>query len=433
MNIVKLAMEGQLDQECECLSMEEIDSLQEQSDAIELQFTNDLDETEKTMRVVGALEDLAFIAASEEKITPREAALIQVAADASVLNTGTDASLIFPAMEDITSGKAIADRIKEVVKRILAEIARILVIIRNKIKEFLDSNARLIKQRRLQIKSLTARAEKLEDSDSTTTFKSKPLYSVDIDGDVKTYTVAANIIHAIAMHVEASKRYLINADERIRSLIFIVGNFYKAVEKDNKPLLANYASILSSDRSISSFGKLDGATKITKGFEITGNLLNGGVITVQAGESAVSTDASDTDIAQVFLENFGACRTSVSSKSIAVDPVKMNSMTRNDVMRLLKHCTMLVEHNDAVNKTLAARQNDITALVRVIEKSAELSSLSGDLKSKLPYLNITTSVVKRLEAIPVNGLANLQSLNSKVIAQAIRLISDSIGPESDKK
>ena len=229
MNIVKLAMEDQLDQECECLSMEEIDSLQEQSDAIELQFTSDLDETEKTMRVVGALEDLAFIAASEEKITPREAALIQVAADASVLNTGTDASLIFPAMEDITSGKAIADRIKEVVKRILAEIARILVIIRSKIKEFLDSNARLIKQRRLQIKSLTARAEKLEDSDSTTTFKSKPLYSINVDGDVKTYTVAANIIHAIAMHVEASKRYLINADERIRSLIFIVGNFYKAV------------------------------------------------------------------------------------------------------------------------------------------------------------------------------------------------------------
>jgi hypothetical protein len=427
-NILKLAIEGHLEQECECLSMEEIDALQDRVDADEIQFKDDLSEVEKAMCVVGALEDLAFIASSSEEVTPREAALIQVATDASMLGTGADSSLIFPAMEDISSGKAIGDKIKEVIKRIVEEISRILAVVAKKVKQFLLDSGRLIKQRRLQIKNLLNLTNKLEDGNfENNAFKAKPLYIVNKDGDAHPCSKTLDMIHALADHIQGSQKYMSTADEYIRSVINVAGNFYKAVSSDNKPLLASYASWLSSQRTISTFGKLTGSVKSGKGFEVTGLFLNGGLVTVDTGSKTVVESDSNVQIAQAFQENLSNSRVYIGSKSVPLDPVKMNSLKRNDLARFLKMGLMLLDHADEVNKTLTARQDDITALVRVVEKTAELSSATGNISDKLPYLNITTSVVKRLEAIPVNALTGLNSLNAKIVSQVINIATQSLG------
>lgn len=427
-NIVKLAIEGHLDQECECLSMEEIDALQDRVDADEVQFREDLNEAEKAMCVVGALEDLAFIATSSEEVTPREAALIQVAADASMLGTGADASLIFPAMEDISSGKAISDRIKEVIKRIVEEVSRILAIIAKKVKEFLLNSERLIKQRRLQIKNLLSLANKLEDDKYTNnTFKAKPFYIINKDGQPRPFSKSLDMMHALADHIQGSQKYMSVADEYIRSVVNVVGNFYKAVSADNKPLLASYASWFSAPRTVSSFSKLTGSVKVDKGFEVTGLFLSGGLVTVETGSKTVAEGDSNVQIAQVFQENLSSSRVSMNAKNVPLDPIKMDSLKRNDLIRFLKFGLMLLDHTDEVNKTLTARQDDITALVRVVEKTAELSSTTSNISNKLPYLNVTTSIVKRLEAIPVNALAGLNSLNARVVGQVIRIATESLG------
>jgi hypothetical protein len=117
----------------------------------------------------------------------------------------------------------------------------------------------------------------------------------------------------------------------------------------------------------------------------------------------------------------------MSSKGVPLDPVKMDSLKRNDLTRFLKFGLTLLDHAEEVNKTLTARQDDITTLIRVVEKTAELSATTGSISSKLPYLNVTTSVVKRLEAIPVNALAGLNSLNSKIVSQVIHIATESLG------
>jgi hypothetical protein len=428
MNIVKLAIEGHLGEECDCLSMEEIDALQDKINADEAQFREDLNEAEKAMCVVGALEDLAFIASSSEEVTPREAALIQVAADATMLGTGADASLIFPAMEDIGSGKAIGERIKEVIKRIVEEVSRILAIIAKKVKEFLLDSERLIKRRRIQIKNLLNLANKLEDDKYTNkTFKAKPFYTVNKDGQARAYSKPMDMIHALADHVQGSQKYMSVADEYIRSIVNIVGNFYKAISSDNKPLLASYASWFSAPRTVSTFGKLTGSVKVDKGFEVTGLFLSGGLVTVETGSKTVVESDENVQIAQAFQDNLSSSRVNMSSKGVPLDPVKMDSLKRNDLTRFLKFGLTLLDHAEEVNKTLTARQDDITTLIRVVEKTAELSATTGSISSKLPYLNVTTSVVKRLEAIPVNALAGLNSLNSKIVSQVIHIATESLG------
>jgi hypothetical protein len=435
MNIIKLAMDGQLDSQSEpSLSMEEIDELQATVDSAEAQIVNDFREVDSVMNVVGALEDLAFIATSEETVTPREAALIQIATDATMLGTGADASVIFPAMEDISSGSTVGARIKEVIKRILAEVARILAAIKKKITEFLTSHSKLIGQRRLQIKKLQLSLNDVDDNKITgKKFKTKPLYFLNADGDVHVCSKVSDMIYQLALHAEGSEKYLAAANDYISTIVQIAGNFYKAVQADNKPLTASYASMLASDRTIRDFSRLRNSKKVGKGFEITGGFLSGGMVTVDIGEKTVKDSDSNEQIASTFRDNLSDLKVHIAVKSTPVNPVQMDTMPRNESSQLLKLAMRLIDLSDKINTALTTRQNDIDTLVRVIEKTVQVDSISGDINSKLPYLNIVTSVVRNLESTPVNALAGLYSLNSKIINQVIRIVVDDLEATTQAK
>jgi hypothetical protein len=427
-NIIKLAMNDQLDSETEpSLSMEEINELQAKVDNDEAQILNDFSEIDSTMNVVGALEDLAFIASSEETVTPKEAALIQIAADATMLGTGADASVIFPAMEDISSGSTISARIKEVIKRILAEVARILALIKKKVMEFLTGHKKLAIQRRTQIKKLQSTLSNVDDNKVTgNKFKTKPLYFVNADGDVHICTKVSDMIYQLAQHAEMSEKYLVAASDYISTVVQIVGNFYKAVQAGNMPLTASYASMLASDRTIRDFSRLRNSKKVGTGLEITNGFLSGGVVTVDIGEKTVKDSDGNDQIAATFRDNLSSLKARITTKSTPVNPIEMNAMPRNESSQLLKLGMRLVDLSDKINTILTTRQSDIETLVRVIEKTAQVDSISGDVNSKLPYLNIITSVIRNLEAIPVDSLAGLYSLNSKVINQVIRVVVDDL-------
>lgn len=428
MKLIKMAIEGHLDQSEELiLSMEEIDELQNKADTDEVLLMQDIAEVDKTMNVVEALEDLAFIAASEEKITPKEAALIQIATDATMLGTGADASVIFPAMEDITSGTTISNRIKEVIKRILAEVVRIIGVIKKKIVEFLTAHGKLIKQRRLQIKKLQSLLGTVDDNGiSDKKFKAKPLYFVNSNDDVHICSKISDIISQLAAHSDGVEKYLNTANDYVRTVVDIAGNFYKAVQSNNEPLTASYASMLATDRIIKDFGKLRDSKKNGRNFEITGGLLGGGLATVEIGSKSVKSDAQPNEIAPCFRENLTDLRVHIGSKSAPVDPIQMKVLPRHEAWQLLKLSMRLVDMSDRIHNTLTARQEDIATLIRVIEKTAHLESVTGDINSKLPYLNITTSVVRSLESIPVNAFSGLYSLNARITNQVIRIVSDSI-------
>ena len=77
-----------------------------------------------------ALEDLAFVVDNIREVTPKEAALIQIAGDMSVAGANVPAEHVTPSMESILDGKItareIAAKIKDTVEHIIAAIRALL-------------------------------------------------------------------------------------------------------------------------------------------------------------------------------------------------------------------------------------------------------------------------------------------------------------------
>lgn len=431
MDTLRLAIEGQLNQECNCLSIEEIDSLQNTTENEEVEFVKDLDEAEKAMGVVGALEDLAFIAQSTEEVTPREAALIQIAADASMLGTGVDSSVIFPSMEEIESGSSIGSRIKEVVKRILEEIARIMKAIKKNIESFLLNHKKLNTERRLQVKKLLSEVKNSQNIDNSSSFKVRPFYTVSKNGDVNIHK-SSSMISALSDHVKGSQKYLKIADNYIQNMVSITGNFYKAISANNKDVLAKNASWLSNNELIGEFLQLSDSKRNINGIETTAGFLFGGTVNISIGGRTTKSTDTDSQIASTFQDNISKSKVHMTALSVPVDPVRMDTFKRNESIKLLEHCLVLIDNCDDINKTLTARQEDITTLIRVIEKSTEESIIDNDAKIQLPYLSMTSAVVRKLETIPIYALTYLNSLNAKVIRQVLHVVTESLNVHKAK-
>lgn len=126
MNIVKMAMEGHLENKGPALSLEELAVIEDELATSQDQIVAQFEETENALNVVSALEDLAYVADTIKQTTPQEAALIQIAVDATMNGTGVDGASVFPAMEANEDGKGIVQRIREIVRRIVEGIKEML-------------------------------------------------------------------------------------------------------------------------------------------------------------------------------------------------------------------------------------------------------------------------------------------------------------------
>lgn len=98
---------------------------------INQQIEQAFSDTERSPGMCQALEDLAFAVGQIREITPKEAALIQIAGDMAVAGSGETGSAVTPAMEDILNGKFSAG---DVVKKVRDTVASILAAIRELIR-----------------------------------------------------------------------------------------------------------------------------------------------------------------------------------------------------------------------------------------------------------------------------------------------------------
>jgi len=103
----------------------------EEACALQQQLEGTFAETERAAPMVSALEDLAFVVDHIREITPKEAALIQVAGDFAAAGTEDTGEVITPAMEDMLgdariTGAEVVRKVKETIARIIAAIKQLL-------------------------------------------------------------------------------------------------------------------------------------------------------------------------------------------------------------------------------------------------------------------------------------------------------------------
>ena len=77
------------------------------------EIANDQADVERSIEVADGLEDVATIAENIDQPSPTDIALIQTAANMAVAGTDGDATVLVPAAESITSGKALAADLRE--------------------------------------------------------------------------------------------------------------------------------------------------------------------------------------------------------------------------------------------------------------------------------------------------------------------------------
>ena len=92
---------------------EQVQAIEEAS-VLQQQLEGAFSETERAAPMVSALEDLAFIVDHIKEITPKEAAMIQVAGDFAAAGTEVDGGEITPAMESMLGSESVAKTLKSI-------------------------------------------------------------------------------------------------------------------------------------------------------------------------------------------------------------------------------------------------------------------------------------------------------------------------------
>ena len=136
----------------------------------------DLADADRSLDVVQALEDLAFVADTIREATPREAALIQIIGDATVAGTGADADIVTPAMED---GEQKPNRIRETIRSFIEAIKKLLATVVQKIKKFVEHVFKVsanVKGRYDELKQALETAEFKDNGTINASFKVMPGY-----------------------------------------------------------------------------------------------------------------------------------------------------------------------------------------------------------------------------------------------------------------
>lgn len=419
-HLVKLAMEGRFE-ETPALSLEELEEMEGNAEKSEAEIALDLDEAEKAMSVVGALEDLAFVASDIQEVTPREAALIQIATDATMINTGVDSSAIFPAMEDINDGKSIAARIKEVIKRIVAAVRELLTKISKAIKDYRNTSLQLAIQRKKQITTLLSRYKRIDfSSKNKSDIECTPLFTVDNDGSPKTLTSVNGILDALKGMSFVNKNYANSVSFQINDTSLRLEKFYKAVLTSDKDTLKKMTNALGDEKNFEWMKNLPGTFAADGGFD-TSNLPMGlrlhGAVDSDPVANGMSSLTDDSEIASAFSKVMSSMMLQASVQSTSVEKDKISTPSARDIRDMLVLAdTLLDACLDKPNTLMRAMLETTERVEKAVTAINNIALAIGDLNNKeaahfSPYLSTIESVTRMVSTMPHRAFSAVIAAN----------------------
>lgn len=419
-HLVKLAMEGRFE-ETPALSLEELEEMEGNAEKSEAEIALDLDEAEKAMSVVGALEDLAFVASDIQEVTPREAALIQIATDATMINTGVDSSAIFPAMEDINDGKSIAARIKEVIKRIVAAVRELLTKISKAIKDYRNTSLQLAIQRKKQITTLLSRYKRSDfSSKNKSDIECTPLFTVDNDGSPKTLTSVNGILDALKGMSFVNKNYANSVSFQINDTSLRLEKFYKAVLTSDKDTLKKMTNALGDEKNFEWMKNLPGTFAADGGFD-TSNLPMGlrlhGAVDSDPVANGMSSLTDDSEIASAFSKVMSSMMLQASVQSTSVEKDKISTPSARDIRDMLVLAdTLLDACLDKPNTLMRAMLETTERVEKAVTAINNIALAIGDLNNKeaahfSPYLSTIESVTRMVSTMPHRAFSAVIAAN----------------------
>lgn len=419
-HLVKLAMEGRFE-ETPALSLEELEEMEGNAEKSEAEIALDLDEAEKAMSVVGALEDLAFVASDIQEVTPREAALIQIATDATMINTGVDSSAIFPAMEDINDGKSIAARIKEVIKRIVAAVRELLTKISKAIKDYRNTSLQLAIQRKKQITTLLSRYKRSDfSSKNKSDIECTPLFTVDNDGSPKTLTSVNGILDALKGMSFVNKNYANSVSFQINDTSLRLEKFYEAVLTSDKDTLKKMTNALGDEKNFEWMKNLPGTFAADGGFD-TSNLPMGlrlhGAVDSDPVANGMSSLTDDSEIASAFSKVMSSMMLQASVQSTSVEKDKISTPSARDIRDMLELAdTLLDACLDKPNTLMRAMLETTERVEKAVTAINNTALAIGDLNNKeaahfSPYLSTIESVTRMVSTMPHRAFSAVIAAN----------------------
>lgn len=436
-HLVKLAMEGQLDT-VPTLSMEELNELENQAEKTQADVALDLDEAEKAMSVVGALEDLAFVASEIEEVSPREAALIQIAADATLINTGVDSSAIFPAMESISNGKSVADRIAEVIKRIVAAVRVLFAKIKKSIEAYNNANLQIALQRKKQIKTLLAQFKRTDFSAGKSNIECSPLYTVDGDGNPNTLTKTKDMIDELRALVAVNRYYIPHAGETIKDISTICRAFYEKVTDMDKEKASKFALTLAGQQNIQWMGKLPNGAAVEDGFEAS-DLMMGlrliGTVDSDTYKEGIGAIQTSEDLATVFSKCIGKFSLQASVYSVTVDSEKMSTPSSRDIREMLMLADQITDACLDSGETLLTAMKSATEHIaercNAITKLAEgVPALIKKDKDKadfiVPHVRAIENLNNKLASLPHKAFSAVIGANLRTVTKVLQIAQKSM-------
>lgn len=434
-SLIKLAMEGHFEPKGSTLSMEEVDALQEEVEAVDVAVVQELEEAEKALEVVGALEDLAIVAQSIQEVSPQEAALIQIAADGIMRGTGVDGSVVTPAMEEMAGGpgQAVVARIKEIIKRIMAEIKKIVAQLYQSLKEHLDSNLRLANERKAQIKSLLKKADKMDGASKASTVKARSIFIHREAGEKQLLKSGAEMIAAAQAHLKVIDAYTTNATMVLEDVASASKNYYGAVAKNAKAELVKNANALANPELARWMASFKGAKKIDGGYEVDGLLMGLRLSVSVAQNPGVAVSSSPQEIATAFSENLSGfnLRSSVYTGGGA-DQDEVRVLTQREVISLLEIAGKLADQ--CLNKgttlltELQLRTEAFNNIVKTVQKTADVAEGQpvADLREAMPHLNTVNRATNRLAYMPRSAFSAALATNLRLVQAILSVSSASI-------
>lgn len=437
-NLVKLAMEGQFEQ-IPTLSMEEYRELENKIEKFGKDIGVDLDEAERASSVASALEDLAFVAEQIERPTVREAALIQIAADAAMSGTGVDGSAVVPAMEDASDGPGIAARIKDIVAKIIQALKDMLAALYKKVKEYLDGTERYAQQLKKRV------AEIRQNIKNAPASNGKAIEVIAMNKYVRSSSViplrnGKEMIAAISEYNKFITAYTKGTSSYLSNLSGNVDGFYTACLTDDREKMRKSMKNLTGENSIFwltpygrkapffgeyQFRSLIEADSFLEGLQVSARM---------PARKTADVEDSPLHIAEAFNEIVSVAGVvairypSRSSEKIMMTPLQASTLntlldnleeTINDITLIGGRGTLASEFKYHVDM--------FDDLVSKLSKTAKsLETKKENLADYLPYLNTIKSVSTQLSRAPFQAYSRVIANNIDIVKRGIAIATVSV-------
>ena len=420
------------------LSLEEELMVMQDTEASRQAAVSETEEAERTIDIVEALEDLAFVADTIERVTPREAALIQIVADTAMAGTGVDGAVIAPAMEaDVTVQ---SDRLKVTIQKVVAMIKQVMKSILDHIKNFYEGVQRMGANIEQRLEEASKKLAGLDNNRQAGQINILPL-TVGGDAVLKPSEMARAIReYADAVSTYAKDQGAFHFTQCSQMLQFyalvaqgksqpatLIQLLEKAINASDAP-----TTLVKSSGENSTIDSDGPAVVVTT--ESTGAPLVGGVMIHRKSARLKSFDAASQakpgDIAELVGLAMRSTGFYVQTNRTSPDRADIDTPTVGELKELVSACQGLLGKaaNDAGTLKTAADKAHKLAVRANEEIAKRLESITAEDLSAL--VNVAPRVTKHLTEQGTAAYAELTNNALRVIGQTLAMVSKGIAAHS---